>query len=124
MAGTQAFFARATELHETSPERVATDGLTAYPWAIKEALGKDVEHEIRPCTANPMEQSHRRVKYRYYPSPGYGDFEAAQRFCQVVDEVDHGLRPRSQMAAFVCLGDLRQRFMKGVEELAILFQAA
>ena len=114
---------QAAELHETSSERVATDGLASYPRAIKEALGKEVKHEIRPCTANPVEQSHRRVKYRYYPSLGYGEFEAAQRFCQAVDEVSHVLRPRSQMAEFVCLSDRRQRFMESVEELEVLFQA-
>ena len=124
MAGTQAFFAQAAELHETSPERVATDGLAAYPRAIEEELGQDVEHEVRPCTANPVEQSHRRVKYRYYPSLGYGEFDVAQRFCQAVDEIGHVLRPRSQMAEFVCLSDLRQRFIQGVEELEVLFQAA
>ena len=89
-----------------------------------EELGQTVEHEVRPCTASPVEQSHRWVKYRYYPSLDYGDFDAAQRFCQAVDEVGHVLRPRSQMAEFVCLGDLRKRFRQGVEELAILFQAA
>ena len=124
MAGTQAFFAQASERHETVPERVATDGLAAYPRAIKEELGEAVEHEVRPCTANPVEQSHRWVKSRYYPSLGYGDFDAAQRFCQAVDEVGHVLRPRSQMSEFVCLSDRRQRFMESVEALEVLFQAA
>ena len=124
MAGTQAFFAQAAELHETSPERVATDGLASYPRAIQEELGQAVEHELRPCTANLVEQSHRRVKYRYYPRLGYGDCDAAQRFCRAVDEVGHVLRPCTHMAGFVCLGDLRERFRQEVEELEVLFQAA
>ena len=124
MAETQAFFAQAAELHETSPQKVATDGLASYPRAIQEELGQAVEHEVRPCTANPVEQSHRRIKYRYYPSLGYGDFDAAQRFCQAVDEVGHVLRPCTHMAEFVCLGDRRERFRQGVEDLEALFRAA
>lgn len=50
-----------TELHEDAPKKVASDGLAFYPRAIQEELGSAVEHEIRPCTANPVGQSHRRV---------------------------------------------------------------
>lgn len=67
MSGTKAFFAQSIDLHEDAPEKVATDGLASYPRAIEEELGKEVEHEVRPCTANPVEQSPRRVKHRYYP---------------------------------------------------------
>lgn len=124
MNGTKAFFAQAVELHEDSPEKVATDGLASYPRAIKEELGQDTEHEVRPCTANPVEQSHRRIKHRYYPTLGFGEFNAAQRFCKAVDEVGNFLRPRSRMSEFVSLRDRRERFTKGVEALEALFQAA
>ena len=124
MAGTKAFFAQAIDLHEEAPEKVATDGLASYPRAIEEELGKDTEHEVRPCTANPVEQSHRRIKHRYYPTLGFGEFEAAQRFCRAVDEVGNFLRPRSRMTEFVSLRSRRQKFIKGVEELEALFQAA
>ena len=86
MAGTKAFFARTMGFHEEAPEEVATDGLASYPRAVKEELGEAVEHEVRPCTANPVEQRHRRIKHRYYPTLGFGEFEAAQRFCRAVDE--------------------------------------
>ena len=109
----KAFFAQAISLHEDAPEKVATDGLASYPRAIEAELGQDTEHEVRPCTANPVEQSHRRIKHRYYPALGFGEFDATQRFCQAVDEVGNFLRPRSRMAEFVSLGDLRERFMKG-----------
>ncbi len=69
-----------------------------------------MEHEVRPCKANPVEQSHRRVKHRYYPTLGFGEFEAAQRFCQAVDEVHNFLRPRSQMAESVTLSARRKKF--------------
>ena len=124
MEGTKAFFAQAIGLHADSPDQVATDGLTSYPRAIEEELGEDVKHEVRPCRANPVEQSHRTVKHRYYPTLGFGEFEAAQRFCKAVDEVGNFLRPHRQMAEFVCLSDRRTKFMKGVEELEVLFQAA
>jgi len=124
MEGTKAFFAQAVGLHEASPDQVATDGLASYPRAIKEELGKDVNHEVRPCTTNPVEQSHRGIKHRYYPTLGFGEFEAAQRFCQAVDEVGNFLRPRSRMAEFVRLSERRARFLKGVEELEALFNAA
>ena len=124
MAGTKAFFAQAIDLHEDSPEKVATDGLASYSRALQEELGKAVEHEVRPCTANPVEQSHRRIKHRYYPTLGFGEFNAAHRFCKAVDEVGNFLRPRAQMAEFVSLRSRRERFMKGVEDLEVLFQAA
>lgn len=124
MTGTKAFFAQAIELHKDAPEKVATDGLASYPRAIEEELGKDTEHEVRPCTANPVEQSHRRIKHRYYPTLGFGEFEAAQRFCRAMDEVGNFLRPQSRMAEFVSLAERRARFMKGIEELKALFQAA
>jgi putative transposase len=123
--GTKAFFAQAAGLHDDNkPEKVATDGLASYPRAIKEELGKDVEHEIRPCTANPVEQSHRGIKHRYYPTLGFGAFEAAQRFCQAVDEVRNFLRPRNQMGEFVSLSDRRNRFLDEIQELEVLFYSA
>lgn len=50
---------------------------------------------------NPVKQSHRRIKHRYYLTLGFGGFKAAQRFCQAVDEVKNFLRPRNQMGEFV-----------------------
>ncbi|MEO0377740.1 MAG: IS6 family transposase [Cyanobacteria bacterium P01_A01_bin.17] len=123
MEGTKAFFAQALELHDETPETVATDGFASYPRAIKEELGVEVEHEVRPCTANPVEQSHRPVKHRYYPTLGFGEFEAAARFCRAVDEVANFLRPRSHMAEYVCLSDRRAKFLESVVELKVLFQA-
>jgi putative transposase len=122
--GTKAFFAQAVGLHGDSPEQVATDGLASYPRTIEEELGEGVEHEVRPCTANPVEQSHRGIKHRYYPTLGFGEFESAQRFCKAVDEEGNFLRPRSRMAEFVSLSDRRERFLKRVEELEVLFNAA
>ena len=58
MEGTKAFFAKAAELHgDNVPDKVVTDGLKSYPRAIEEELGENVEHEVRPCTANLVEQT-------------------------------------------------------------------
>ena len=92
--------------------------------AIKEELGAEVDHEIRPCTANPVEPSHRRVKHRYYPTFGFGELEAVQRFCQAVDEVGNVLRGRRYMTEFLSLSERRERFLNGVKELEVLFYAA
>ncbi|MBD2054883.1 DDE-type integrase/transposase/recombinase [Oculatella sp. FACHB-28] len=64
MAAAKAFFARAHEVAGQLPQRVVTDGLASYPRAIDEELGTDVEHEVRGCLGNPIEQSHRGTKQR------------------------------------------------------------
>jgi transposase-like protein len=106
------------------PQRVVSDGHTSYPRAIAEELGAEVEHEVRSCLGNPIEQSHRGIKQRYYPTLGFGAFESAQRFCQAFDEVGQFLRPRARMAEFVSLLDRRERFLTRVDELQQIFQAA
>lgn len=83
-----------------------------------------MEHEVRACTENPVEQSHRPVKHRYHPTLGFGEFNAAHRFCKAVDEVSKFLRPRSYMAEFVSLSEKRKKFIKDVSELKEIFQAA
>ena len=75
MEAAKAFFAQAHEIAEQSPQRVVTDGLTSYPRAINEELGIDVEPEVRGCLGNPIEQSHRGIKQRYYPMLGFGAIE-------------------------------------------------
>ncbi|ABW30385.1 hypothetical protein AM1_5429 [Acaryochloris marina MBIC11017] len=37
-------------------------------------MGENVEHEVRPCTENPIEQSHSPVKKRYHPTLGLKQF--------------------------------------------------
>ena len=124
MEGTKAFFARAKEMIEITPDKVQTDGLASYPCAVKEELGEAVEHQVLPCTANAIEQSHRSIKHRYYPMLGFGEFDAAQRFCQAFDEVHRFLRPRSRMAELVSLNERRERFLAKVGELEEIFLAA
>ncbi|MBD1870387.1 IS6 family transposase [Cyanobacteria bacterium FACHB-471] len=123
MAAAKAFFAQAHEVVEQSPQRVVTDELSSYPRTIDEELGTDVEHEVRGCLGNPIEQSHRGIKQRYYPMLGFGAIESAKRFCQAFDEVKQFLRPRAKMTELVSFSKQRERFIERVSELEELFQA-
>jgi len=73
---------------------------------------------------NPIEQSHREIKQRYYPTLGFDAFESAKRFCQANDEIRQFLRPRVKMAEFVSLSERRERFLTRVDKLQEVFQAA
>lgn len=124
MTAAKAFFAQAKETVNQLPERVVTDGLSSYPRAINQELGEEVEHEVRGCLGNPIEQDHRGIKQRYYPTLGFGAFEGAKRFCQAHAEVRDFLRPRRKMAELVSLFEKREHFLERVEQLQLLFQAA
>jgi transposase-like protein len=124
MEAAKAFFAQAHEIVEEMPQRVITDGHTSYPRAIAEELDTEVEHEVRSCLGNPIEQSHRGIKQRYYPTLGFGAFESAKRFCQVFEELRQFLRPRERMAEFVSLSKQRKQFVERIDELQKLFQVA
>src|SRR5215831_7206010 len=76
------FFAQALAVVGKPPERVTTDGHSAYPRAIRETLGKKVLHRCNPYLNSLLEQDHRGIKQRYYPMQGFGDVEAAARFCR------------------------------------------
>lgn len=119
-----AFFAQADQLAEGVAQRVVTDGHTSYPRAIAQELGTEVEHQVRSCLGNPIEQSHRGVKQRYYLILGFGAIESAKRFCQAFDEVKQFLRPRTRMAELVSLSELIERFLARVNEFPEIFQAA
>jgi putative transposase len=61
------FFARALAVVGKVPQRVTTDGHTAYPRAIRETLGEKVRHRCNPYLNSRLEQDHRGIKQRYYP---------------------------------------------------------
>jgi transposase-like protein len=124
MKAAKTFFAQAQEVAELAPERVITDGHTSYPQAIAEVLGPEVAHELWSCLANPIEQDHRGVKQRYYPTLRFGAFESAKRFCQAYDEVRNFFRPRSRMGDFVSLSARREHFLNRVDALQMMFQVA
>ncbi len=69
------------------PKRTTTDGLSSYPRAIRETLGKRVLHRVNRYLINYTEQSHRPIKQRYYPMRGFGSFKSAEIFCRGFEEV-------------------------------------
>jgi len=82
---------------------VTTDGHDAYPRAIRETLGPDVQHRTRRYLNNRMEQDHRGVKQRYYPMRGFGSVTSAARFCAAHDELRDHFRYRQHMNDTVSL---------------------
>lgn len=97
MDAAQRFFTAALEVAERPPERVTTDGHDSYPRAIRETLGEDVTHRCNSYLNNRIEQDHRGVKQRYYPMQGFGNFDAASRFCRAFDEQRQYFRMRTAM---------------------------
>jgi transposase-like protein len=93
------------------PKQVSTDGHTPYPRAIEETLGKRVEHRIMCGLGNPIEQDHRGIQPRYYPTPGCKVSKTAAGFCRGYDEVRNYSRPRQKMGQEISLGRRRQLFI-------------
>ncbi len=111
MDAAKRFFKAALEIAEQAPERVTTDGHDSYPRAIRETLGEAVTHRCNPYLNNRIEQDHRGVKQRYYPMRGFGNFDAAARFCRAFDEQRHYFRMRSAMRERVPpLSDQRREY--------------
>lgn len=97
MDAAKRFFKAALDVAEQAPEKVTTDGHDSYPRAIRETLGEGVTHRCNPYLNNRMEQDHRGIKQRYYPMRGFGNFEAASRFCRAFDEQRQYFRLRPGM---------------------------
>jgi putative transposase len=91
------FFPSAKDVAGRKPERVTTDGHNSYPHAIRKVLGRKVQHRTSKYLNNSIEQDHRGVKQRYYPMRGFGNFEAAARFCRAYDEQRNYFRFRSKL---------------------------
>ena len=111
------FFAHALAVVGPPPQRVTTDGHAAYPRAIREVLGKTVRHRRNPYLNSRLEQDHRGITQRYYLMQGFGNVEAAARFCYVLEEVRYWFRPRQRMKQAVSLAVKRRLF---VEQFAVL----
>jgi transposase-like protein len=81
MDAAKRFFKSATEVTGFKSTKVTTEGHSSYPRAIRSVLGRKVVHRNSRYLNNRIEQDHRSVKQRTYPMCGFGNFEAAARFC-------------------------------------------
>ena len=102
MVAAKSFFRGAVSIIGKPPRQVTSDGHDSYPRAIREVLGRRVEHRCNAYLNRRIEQDHRGVKQRYYPMLGFGAFHSAQRFCRAFEEVRQYFRPRRKTKA----GDL------------------
>jgi transposase-like protein len=121
MAAAQRFFRKTLSVAEEAPQQVTTDGHDSYPRAIREVLGRDVEHRDNAYLNRRIEQDHRSIKQRYYPMLGFGALRSAQRFCSAYEELRQYLRPRRRRKQFVSLARQRQRFVVRVQALQASF---
>ncbi len=71
-----------------------------------------------------MEQDHRGIKQRYYPMRGFGNFDAAARFCSAHDEQRNYFRARSKPYELVPLAEQRRLFRQRFAALMDLLIAA
>ncbi|MBA3947069.1 MAG: IS6 family transposase [Herpetosiphonaceae bacterium] len=111
MEAAKRFFRQALEVAGQVPERVTTDGHASYPRAIRETLGEEVTHRCNQYLNNRIEQDHRGIKQRYYPTRGFESVESASRFCRAFDEQRQFFRVRETMGERVPpLAEQRQAF--------------
>ena len=120
----KAFFEQVAELMTEPPERVVTDGHSRYPRAISEVLGESVQHQVSKSVQNPVEQSHRQLKQRYYPTLGFSHVETAGYFCEAVEELNQFLRVRQTMGEVVSLPEYRIQIKARMSELRDMMKAA
>jgi len=124
MDAAKRFFQRVRTVVGRAPEKVTTDRHDAYPRAIREELGADVQHRTSRYMNNRMEQDHRGIKQRYYPMRGFGSVVSAARFCSAHDELRDHLRYRHHMNEAVSLADQRRLFQERWSALCAVLQAA
>ena len=124
MDAAKRFFTQARTVVGHAPEKVTTDGHDAYPRAIRETLGPEVQHRTSRYMNNRIEQDHRGIKQRYDPMRGFGSFEAAARFCSAHDELRDQLRYRQRLNETMSLADQRHLFQDRWDEVCAVLQAA
>ena len=112
MDAAQRFFVQALGIAGRAPTRVTTDGHEAYPRAIHETLGPEVQHRTSRYKNNRIEQDHRSVKQRYYPMRGFGAFASAAHFCTAFEEQRQYFRAVPRSGQPVSLAERRHRFQE------------
>lgn len=74
-----------------------------------EALGDAVAHRISRYKHNRIEQDHRAVKQRYYPTRGFGSVASAARFCAGFEAPRRCFRAQARSDERVSLAERRRR---------------
>jgi transposase len=77
-----------------------------------------------PHLNNRREQDHRGVKQRYYPMRGFGNYDAAARFCRAFDEQRNYFRARAKPNEAVSLAEQRLLFRQRFAALQEMLLAA
>jgi transposase-like protein len=124
MDAAKRFFTRSRKVVGHAPEKVTTDGHDAYPRAIRETLGEHVVHRCSQYMNNRIEQDHSGIKGRYRPMRGFGNFDAAARFCLAHDEVRDYFRHRTRLNEVVPLRVQREQVCARLAELREMLQVA
>ena len=124
MDAAKRFFQQARTVVGHAPKKVTTDGHDAYPRAIRETLGPDVQHRTSRYMNKRMEQDHRGIKQRYYPMRRFGSFLAAARFCSAHDELRDHFRYRQHMNEMMSLAEQRHLFQECWGAACAVLQAA
>jgi transposase-like protein len=113
------FFKGAREITGCTPTRVTSEKHPAYPRAIRRVGGRPVKQRQSRYLNNWLEQNPRGVKQRYYLMRGFGNFEAAARFCRAYDEQRNYFRYRNKLNAKVSLAEqcrLFRRRLAGLQQ--------
>jgi transposase-like protein len=87
-------------------------------------MSSNVQHRTNKYLNNRLEQDHRGIKQRYYPMRGFGNVEAAARFCCAFDELRNYFRSRHTLKEIVSLSEQRQAFLQRLAALKALMQVA
>ena len=107
-----------------APHSLTTDQHPAYRKAVRWILGRKVLHRQSRYLNNRIEQNHRAIKQRYYPTPGFGSMESAKRFCSAFDELRQYLRTRPRSGEQVSLSERRRVFLARWQALTTEMAAA
>ena len=87
-------------------------------------MGNGVQHRTNKYLNNRLEQDHRGIKQRYDPMRGFGNFQAATRFCCAFDELRTSFRFRQCMGETVSLAEPRQTFRERLAALHVILISA
>jgi putative transposase len=118
------FLRQLLEVNGRRPLRVTTDRHPAYEKAIRWVLGRKAMHRQQQYLNNRVEQDHRGIKQRYYPTLGFGSFASAARFCPAFDALRDYFRARRRCGERVSLGAQREQFAQQWQALVAEMAAA